>query len=418
MDKKFLLSSIIVMATLASIRLFACTGALALGLPSAEGNLILGNFDSEVPVNINYMTMHLVIPEDKNAFRYLKMNQGNSNFMGGGHLNEKGVGFKSYQRDSKNLIKLEKDQIPTTDDVFLTCVSAKQLLDRVSKVYSKIGTTLAVGGNAVLMVDPKEGYMLEGANYISKTEHNHASYGPMKDVVFVHANFYLDRTLREHQLGSGAGYSRAKALWQHLIENQYNDFNLNPPAGSGLVLPYIMDVLKYHDKNNSMLNNERHAMYTVNNNTSINCQGNYVQTYHGLIINPSAKNTKYLSTFWATFGQPDIAPFLPFFIGVNEIPKEYSTTVASGKYFELRTLLLYNPEYREKIVHYWKVFEVETVEKYRAVRNEVTTMLKDKNDKETDIAVRKKLTDFVNERCAKAMKYLDKTINRLKRLNS
>ena len=394
MKKYLFFLSLLGVTLLCSGNVSACTGALALGLPCAEGNLILGNFDSEVPVDINYMTMHLVIPKDKNAFRYLKMNQGNNNLMGGGHLNEKGVGFKSYQRDSKNLIQVEKDQIPTTEEVFATCESAKQLRDRVSRIYSKIGTTLASGGNAILMVDPKEGYLLEGANYISTSEPNHVSYGPMKDVVFVHANFYLDRILREHQLGSGAGYSRAKAMWHHLIEYQYNDVDLNPPANSGLVLPYIMDVLKYHDKDNSMLQNERYAMYTVNDNTSINVQGNYVQSYHGLIINPSAENTKYLSTFWATFGQPDISPFLPFFVGVNEIPKEFSTPVASGKFFELRTLLLYNPEYRDEVIHYWKVFEVETIEKYRKIRNEVTTILSHEKSENADAAVRKQLTEF------------------------
>jgi len=412
MKKQLLIVFTLLLMPNLSFNTLACTGGLALGLTCAEGNVLLANLDWTVPVELDRLTLKLIVPEDKSKFRYLSAQKA-AQLLGGTYLNEKGVGTKAFFRVSQSLKLPDENLIPTTDEVMTTCGSAKEMIDKLSGMFTKIGSTLSSGGLALLIVDPKDGYLIEASNYIYNSKLNHAVYGPMKDTVFAQANFYLDKNLRKYQIGSGAGYSRAQAMWELLIKNQYNDYNLNPIQGSGLVLPYMMDILKYHDKEVSMLENERDTSYTVNNNKSINIQGSVEKTYNSVIINPSADYIEYLSTMWLTFGEPDICPFLPFFIGINEVPKEYSSTVAAEKFNKLRTLLLTNTEHRERIVEYWKGQEVETISLYRGIVADAAVMLADKNDKNTDTAVRKKLTDFVNERCATALKTVDEIIKEL-----
>jgi len=412
MKKKMLVLFTLLIMPIVSFNTLACTGGLALGLTCAEGNVLLANLDWTVPVNLDRLTVKLVIPEDKNAYRYLSAQKA-LQLLGGTYLNEKGVGIKAFFRVSQSLKLPDKSLIPTDDDILTTCGSAKVLVEKLSSMFTKIGSTISSGGLALLIVDPKDGYLIEASNYIYNSKLNHAIYGPMKDTVFAQANFYLDRNLRKHQIGSGTGYTRAQAMWELLIKNQYNDYSLNPIQGSGLVLPYMMDILKYHDKEVSMLENERDTSYTVNNNRSINVQGSVEKTYNSVIINPFADYTEYLSTMWLTFGEPDICPFLPFFIGINEVPSEYSSITAAEKFEKLRTLLLTNPQYRDRIVEYWKGQEVETISLYRGIVSNAIVTLADKDNKNKDVVVRNKLTNFVNERCAKALKGVDEMIDEL-----
>jgi dipeptidase len=104
---------------------------------------------------------------------------------------------------------------------------------------------------------------------------------------------------------------------------------------------------------------------------------------------------------WFTFGQPCISPFLPFYIGINEVPQIASTRANPlARVFEdLRLALEYHPEYMADINRYFTVFEQQTIEQSKELENDVKQL--NDNGKETE--ARAQLTEFVARKCDEAL---------------
>jgi dipeptidase len=112
-------------------------------------------------------------------------------------------------------------------------------------------------------------------------------------------------------------------------------------------------------------------------------------------------HTNLLSCLWMTFGQPCLAPFLPFYIGINEVPKIAGTRAnpLAWVFENLRLALEYRQDYRAEITRYFTVFEQQTIEQTELLETVVNKLA----DKGNDTEARAKLTEFVARKCDEAL---------------
>jgi hypothetical protein len=383
----------------------ACSGALATGITSAKGSLLGQSFDTGY--EWESIRVQIFIPEK--GYRYIKaVGLGQDGL--GPILNEKGVGRIGFGRPSFQFPKYQgKPDYVSEESLMRTCGSAREWVNLWSENVTLYGVPPDEGGAiGRLLADPGEGFLLEGANWVYGDPANHAILGPMTDQVFACTNFYVCSRLKKHaELGIGAGYTRAKRVWELLIDRQY-DCSVNEPGfrgppsiGSGVTLPYFMSIFRDHGN----LAPEEAMMSTYvpeeRGKETVCCHSAAYRTKCAKICNPVDYHTNLLSCLWMTFGQPCLSPFLPVYIGVNSVPEEMSSKAnpLARAFEDLRLALEYHPEFREKIKHFWTVFERQTIIDGQNLEAEAAKLAEN-----SDLAAaRALLTEFVAKKCADAL---------------
>jgi len=371
----------------------SCTQAMVLGLTSRKGNLNAQNGDEPISsVPWDKILVKLVIPEK--GYRYLS--HGHFSGFPLPTLNEKGVCATYAGRFSQNLpLYPGKAEYLSIDDLMRISGSAREYVQRWEENFTKYGGILNVGWT---IVDPTEGYYIEGLNYIYGDPANHSVQGPMTDMVFAAGNFFLTERFKQYEVG-GCGYNRAKRVWQMLIDRQY-DCVVGTPYG--IALPYFMSI--WRDHGNISPEEQRMSDYVPEERGAFTvcCHGGPGhRTGKGIISVSMAQHTNLLSCMWITFGQPCVSPFLPFYIGINAVPDMVSIRANPvAQVFEnLRLTLEYHPEYRPKITHYFTVFELQTIEQTEKLEADVSKLADDGRE----IEARVLLTEFVVKKCNEAM---------------
>jgi dipeptidase len=132
------------------------------------------------------------------------------------------------------------------------------------------------------------------------------------------------------------------------------------------------------------------------------CQHGILERTGYALINVSRPDhTNLLSCHWTTCNSPCISPYLPFYIGINEVPE-----IASGPgnplgevFAELRLAVERHPEYWDEITQYWTVWEIQTIEESYGVEQEAAHLWDDGDEAEA----RDVLTEFVEEKCEEAL---------------
>jgi hypothetical protein len=385
----------------------SCTQAMALGSTSLKGNLNAQNGDE--PINSlpwEHLLIKLSIPEK--GYRYLS--HGHFRDWPFPTINEKGVSVTYPGRFSQIFPPYPgKAEYLTDDDLLRTSGSAKEYVQKWDENFTKYGGIENVGRT---IVDPKEGYYIEGLNYIYGDPANHNIQGPITDMVFAGGNFFQTGRFKQYQEGIGCGYNRAKRVWQMLIDRQY-DCSVLP--NGGITLPYFMSI--WRDHGNISPEEQRMSDYIPEERGALTvcCHGGTGHRTAKSIISVSiAEHTNLLSSMWITFGQPCISPFLPFYIGINAIPDIVSTKANPvAQVFErLRLALDYHPEYRPEITHYCTVFEIQTIEEAEKLEADIIILADDGKEMEA----RALLTEFVEKKCNEAMSVGSKWLEFLQNL--
>jgi hypothetical protein len=373
---------------------YNCTGALVTGTTSAKGNMVGETSDLALPYWQN-IKIELVTP--KKGYRYLRFN--NPKLGSAAPLNEKGVGLTWYYRGAHAIpYKGPGNRRCITEDELLSqAVSAKKYVELWSENVTRYGTGLPNGAGARLLVDAKEGYLLEAANWVYGNPANHAITGPMTDQVFAHANFFVSKALKQVELGIGPGHERAKRMWEQLIAQQYDSIAGN---NGGISLTYLMNCFRDHGDVSP-----EDGRLTVGGvpsrirGSTICSHGLSIYSAHAHICAVIPEYTDLLSCLWLTFGQPCISPFLPIYIGITEVPEAIRMNTAAQLFEQLRLEVEYHPEYRGEITHFWKIFEIQTVEESLVLHTDVARLAGSEKQNEA----RKRLTDFVEKKCTKAL---------------
>jgi len=385
-----------------------CTGALVTGLTSsAGGNMVAQTNDLFVPFWQN-IKVGLVIP--KEGYRYLTVGD---MFGPIGVLNEKGIGNTEFFRGARVIPYPGPDtpQYITGDELMRQADSTRKFVELWSASVTKYGIGTPNGAWARLITDPREGYLLEAANWIYHDPANHAIHGPMTDQVFAHANFFVSKRLKAVEEGIGLGYNRARRMWQLLIDRQYDSCMTS--FARGVSLAYLMSC--FRDHGNMSPEDDRFSVLGVPEE-----RGQYTICTHGLkgystyafICVAREDHTDLFSCLWTTFGQPCLSPYLPFYIGINLVPEDMGTNAAAKVFEELRLAIEYHPGYRDKITHYWKIFDIHTIEEATALEGKVAMLV----DKGKLGEARKLLTGFVENKCREAMSAASQILDDVKSL--
>jgi dipeptidase len=388
-------------------KIMSCTQAMVLGSTSHKGNMNAQNGDETAGERFwEHNLVKLVIPEK--GYRYLCHERSiELPTYDIPTLNEKGVSTTETGKFSHEFPPYPgKAEYLYLGDLLRTCGSAREYVEKWEENFTRYGYISNVGRT---IVDPQEGYYIEGINFAYGDTRNHAVHGPMTDQVFAAGNFLVTERFKQYELGIGCGYNRAKRVWQLLIDRQYDcavnsiavTYDGSFESESGITLSYFMNVWKDHgnispeeQSKSSYVPEERGAL-TV-------CSHGATHRTAKCFLSVSVKQyTNLLSCMWFTFGQPCISPFLPFYIGINEVPQIASTRANPlARVFEdLRLALEYHPEYMADINRYFTVFEQQTIEQSKELENDVKQL--NDNGKETE--ARAQLTEFVARKCDEAL---------------
>jgi predicted GIY-YIG superfamily endonuclease len=401
----------VLMIAIFEIAAFPCTGGYALGLTSAEGNMLGATNDWFTPLDLKSCTVVLVKPAK--GFRFLQCSLDTPTDWGT-CLNEKGVCFRGFFREGygKNPpAECEQKRIKI-GDLMGRSTNAEKCVKLLTKNLTKCGTGVeSYWGQAMMIMDWRVGYLVEGLDYVYDSSDNHAILGPMNDVVFAHANFYLDKRLRERQKGIGAGYSRAERMWELLVKQQYASITLQPDIKSGITLPYMIKVLR--DRGTLTPQDNVMSPYTTPGQAAICLHGQEIMTYNAQVLIPAEENTDLLSVMWITLGEPNTTPFLPFYIGINDVPLQCKTTEAAKVFHELRQVVNYHPEYFSRVQAYWTNFELQTIEEASRIEQEIKNLMEEVKDRKisrekAQKKSRRLLTEFVEITVGKALKSAQK----------
>jgi dipeptidase len=384
-----------------------CTQGMVLGLTSEKGNMNAQNGDdSASDRSWEHTLVKLIVP--KKGYRYLAHERSvELPDFDIPTLNEKGVSATETGKFSLTFPPYPgKAEYLYLGDLMRTSGSAREYVEKWEQNFTKYGYISCVGRT---IVDPKEGYYIEGVNYAFGDPQNHAVHGPMTDQVFAAGNFFVSERLKQYELGIGSGYNRAKRVWQLLIDRQYDcTTEVRTPTSeggytseSGITLPYFMSVWKDHgnispeeQRKSSYIPEERGAL-------TVCCHGAAHFTARCFLSVSVEHHTNLLSCMWITFGQPCVAPFLPFYIGVDEIPEIANTrSNPLAQVFEnLRLALDYHPEYRAEITRYFSIFEQQTIDQAEKMEIDVINLA----DKGKATKARKLVTEFVAKKCNEAL---------------
>jgi hypothetical protein len=383
----------------------SCTQGMALGLTSQKGNMNGQNGDESVAwQSWEHIVVKLVIPEK--GYRYLS-HERSVDYLDIPTLNEKGVSNTDPGKFSQSYPRFPgKAEYLYPGELMRLSGSAKEYVQRWEDNFTKYGYPTNIGRT---VVDPKEGFYIEGVNYVYGDPHNHAVHGPMTDQVFAAGNFLVTERLKQYESGIGAGYNRAKRVWQMMIDRQYDCAvmanTILPSVGFsssiGMTLAYFMSI--WRDHGNVSPEEQKKSLYVPEERGALTvcCHGLLEYTAKSFISVSVEHNTNLLSCMWMTPGQPCISPFLPFFIGINEVPGIFNTTAnpLACVYENLRAALDFHQEYREEITRYFTVFEYQTIAQAEKIEADVNKLVSEKNA----AGARELLTKFVKDKCDEAM---------------
>jgi hypothetical protein len=389
-----------------------CTQAIVTGLTALSGNMNGQCVDSPAGWWQGYI--QLVVPKSGN--RYLMAGDTDTFAL----MNEKGVALSGGLRPVMQFAPYPgKPKYRTKGEMLRTADSAAEYMKMWAEDFTKYGCKQ--GSNCTLVTDIKEGYCMEGANFVYGDPSNHVIHGPMTDQVFVSANFFISRRLKTMaESGIGCGYTRAKRLWELLIDRQYDSITMQPARqplsdsilpplsnGSGITMAYFMKCLRDHGNIDPREGSLSCYIPEERGQGALCAHGIRDYTTNAFFGVSKSDHTDLISCEWITPNQPCISPFLPIYIGVNEVPKALATTEAFDLFEKLRAEMDFHPEYRDDVTKYWASFEIRAIEE-SSLLDVKAAKFADSGDVK---GARSLLTEFVagksNEAVAAGRKMLD-----------
>lgn len=398
-----------------------CTVAMATGLTSSRGNLL--GWAQDTGHDWETLRITLVIPKKGN--RYLK----HCGPVPDEHfpiLNEKGIGIAGFHRQATGCLPYSgTPKYITEDELMMTSNSAREYLNMWEENMTQYGTPGFRGNNAIgrMIIDTKEGYLFEGANLIYGDPANHAIHGPMTDQVFASGNFFINSKLKvKAEAGIGLGYTRAKRMWELLIDRQYDCCNMEdaplqqaehmPYLGTGITLPYFMSIFRDHGNLSPEEGRMSNYVPEERGQETICCHGINTYTKSAVICNIVEEYTDLFSCLWTTFGQPCTSPFLPIYIGVNAVPEEITrlSNPVARIFEDLRLAMEFHPDQAEKLKHFWATFEIHAIEEGYKVEK-AATVFANRGDV---VKARSILTEFVHKKWSEATSLGKQWVNTLK----
>jgi hypothetical protein len=192
--------------------------------------------------------------------------------------------------------------------------------------------------------------------YRSDSGHAWASAGPFRHGYFSSSNFYRIPEMLKYQRGSGSGQNRAAKFDEYMY-----------PIEGDITIEDIFKAAR----------------------DPVISRGS---TVSGTLFIGAKEYTDLLSVGWIAMGPVDAAPFVPYYIGITQIPTAYEDgTACTDYFFPIRWLTNAHPEYKDPVISIWEEFESKEMREAKELEKRVAT-LADAQQKEE---AQNLLTEFV-----------------------
>ena len=279
-----------------------------------------------------------------------------------------------------------------TGEILAKAKNAKEAIELAEKVAQEFGIRSGAGG-AKVFADADEVYMIEG-----QAPGEYDILGPYKDIAVAHANAYLSPSLKQSSEDFNAGYWRQQRA-QELLDMRARSMEKVGRMG-GLINPqYMMKIFRDHIDGFNWVNCYEHD----GNNRSIAGWGSKGRTVFAIFADLPKEDRDVLSVIWTTPNYPPLTPFLPFFIGMPQIPPSFAVGEENKTkvFVELINVVRFNLDFADQVQKFWEAFDDQTTRELSIVLREVKQMLKEGKKEQAG----EWLYQYVNNRCEQAVKY-------------
>jgi hypothetical protein len=249
--------------------------------------------------------------------------------------------------------------------------TADEMLKRIREIVQS--EQQSKRGFAYTCADFHEAYIVEA--YKQTCE----SYGPLTNGVFAHGNYALTEKIKACEKTT-RGHQRAKRA-QSLMEKAKGD----------LTVLFMIRFCRDHEF-------PPDPAYTWDDR-NICTHGFGTDTRGSGVCLPNKQYPELLSVFWGAFNQPCRTPYVPFYIGITEVPECYAGSDAYDAFESLSVVLEENPDFKPLARQYWEAFEFQTMREASFLEKQVAGLVERKKNREAEA----KLTGFVSEKALQAV---------------
>jgi len=333
----------------------ACTGFIIAGAPFSGGTMLCKVRDSRswregVSLVIDDEGYKRIVIQTADAVA--TYGHGGSALSG---INEKGVGGATFAGSSDHSAPSGLAPSEVCGLALMHASTAEEYVAGFGELVTDRGVKAPRGGGISGAVDPREGWRIEYTGTFYAIEE-----GPIADSRSVVANLFLLPSMVEHCTSPPSRpprQSKAEALVEEGLR----------------LAPWDLAKTFAFSRNEEMPESPGRAICY-----SSSPEGEYeTGTVSGHVMIPDAEHTDLLSVLWWSPEMPVLAPYIPLFIGVTEIPDaicSLSDFEMADTFARLRRLAFPDPEAKAETLRTWEEFEARQQAKVESLVAEVRTL--------------------------------------------
>lgn len=253
----------------------------------------------------------------------------------------------------------------------------------VQEIVSREGKSK--NGSAFACVDAGEAYIAE--TYQRKI----ALIGPLQNTIITYGNYTVTEAMKPYEKRY-RGHQRANRA-RELLEAH----------NGGVTPPLMMMVCRDHERPPDL------SRFWDDYNV---CTHGYGRDTRGSGICVTARRHPALfGTLWAALNLPCRTPYLPFYMGITQVPEDFATARAYEAFESLGMALQKVPKLQPEVSQYWEAFEFQTLREMVPLE-EKAGKLADDGQLEGAAAL---LTHFVAAKAKKALEDTEKMTRKILR---
>lgn len=334
-----------------------CTTVIAVGLATHDGNTRTGQTSDGIAraTGLTPTRVVSITVDEKTGIRSI-----------GGALNDQGVTAQHNGRRPLPGMRGRSDTWADANEAYIV-EYAYVVADHPDAVRSSSRKALAAAHTAKEAVDIYVAGLPEGSYYI---------LGPFRNEAYGHANAYIEPELWPSQRDST--YSRNRGERAHELLQERNSWrNATESSVWGEISSlYLFGILRTHDTPWGF-NSTWTFYYEESGNI---CRwGHDAISSIGTVSEVNAEYPDLLSIYWCAPAFPAFCPFIPFFMGLDEIPPAFADGEKneSDIFRELFSAVSYKMDYADGVQKFWESFDHQTVSELMFFYRDVEELLDD-----------------------------------------
>lgn len=353
----------------------------------------------------------LVIPAEGDGYKYLAIQgeterkargigYGESSY---GGINEKGVGGATFACTSTKDQWLDKGGwAPSECAAYATKYggTAEEYISKFGEAVDEHGVISGGSGGASIVIDPYNAWQIEYTGKLWEIE------GPIIDYL-VRTNVYEMSSMKKYEGSSINGMTSSITRKRRAIEIIESVLFPAPPGEKWERTWCLENALDFARDKNNPVNDRPGHFYPIVSTQPWGMPGSTV----GSTINiPNKEYPDLLSVVWWALDKPTIAPFIPLYIGITELPNSIDADgdfEVPDTFNKLRLLVYEDLTEREPLVrNIWSRFEIRQMQRVLKLEDNVRALAKDGNK----IEAQGLLNEFLKSQITEALEIANELI--------